>query len=200
MNRLKEFTVTALTSGGNRIVYTAIEEGLNEKSLEIYICGKISSLPLDDEDSFIEKIENTGINNLNGKFFSVAMEDGWGWVIHIAYDDKDILVKGSNAEPVEAVNLFALIGFMVNETTGKKKELIKVKNLNEAERITAICHIHEIDRLLSDIWEESDLNYDGFSYKSDKNGTILVGTSPSTQLKRLEERNAERRYLKQKTH
>ncbi len=113
MHRLKEFTMIGLNSFNDVYLYTVLEEKRNPDRFVLRTKHMKTAGCLDlteQEDEFIERLEQTGICNLNNREYDYITEDCGIWFVRICYDDKDIVIGGWDHIPEEVRAVLKMIG------------------------------------------------------------------------------------------
>ena len=108
--RIKEFTVIGADAWNWVFLYAVFEERLDGPNILVADTQETRCIKVEDMDDFIRQIKDTGIETVDGYRYIEHVEDGYSWMIHLVYDDKDILTGGNSAIPDEAIDLLNLIG------------------------------------------------------------------------------------------
>ncbi len=161
-NRLHEFTVISLGSFCEPYLYTVLEEALDGKR---YILSRYGDAVREtdltgNEDFFISEIESTGIAKIDNRAYDYLLEDGGDWIVHIRYDDKEIVTHGMCYTPDEVYELLRLVGINKRREKGGKGYHF----MDDAERIFWICFPKHINRYRqNDVYSNWDNRHWKFS-------------------------------------
>ena len=124
---MKEITIIGLDAWCKVYLYTVLEERENpERRLIRSIYGKTThSINLtENEDTFIEKMEQTGICLLDNRDYDFITEDCGSWYVHICYDDKEIAICGWDYIPEEVRKVLRMMDIDLWRK-GKMKEALR---------------------------------------------------------------------------
>lgn len=83
----------------------------------------------DIEDELIKAIEDSRVDELNGKRVFTHCADGYMWLLGIEYDDKEIKILGSNAYPPELLSFIDALSAKLHLEQADVVE--KAKSYNE---------------------------------------------------------------------
>ncbi len=144
MSRIHDFTLICQDAWLKTFLYTVLEEDTaGDCKLNVYYEKKTHTIDISDQDAFIRRIENTGISNMDNRYYEeIYALDGWSWSLRIAYDDKEIVTGGSNAVGKELVSIFKLIECKHRVYPGEIHK--KGRILKDDERIELICGARDL--------------------------------------------------------
>ena len=151
MARLKEITIIGFDAWCKVYLYTVLEERENpERRLIRSIYGKTThSINLtENEDTFIEKMEQTGICKLDNRAYDFITEDCGSWYVHICYDDKEIAIRGGHYIPEELREILRLMDIDLYRGPGRDQK--NYHKMSDVERISGICSPKELISLLEE--------------------------------------------------
>ena len=174
INRIHEFTIIGQNAWSETYLYTEIEERSNgDMFLNINYAGKVQHINITDQSKFIEKIESTGINRIDNKYYENCYEDGYMWGLRIKYDDKEIISCGMNAVPEELVTLLRGLGCKSHYFKDEIKK--NGRELDDGWRRYIVSGEKALDRHRRDSWQEPEHDYNVFIYKGNPNGRYKLG-------------------------
>lgn len=67
--------------------------------------GKPSTILIDNEKEFIDKIIELNVDKWNNKGFYDLMEDAWSWKLEMYFDDEEIITGRVGEYPKNSLNL-----------------------------------------------------------------------------------------------
>ena len=176
MYRIKDFTIVGEDAWHNVYFYTQLEESTD--NLSINVCTTKNSYKIhlsQKEDEFIRELENIKIKNIDNKSYDTkwGCEDGYLWLLHIKYDDEEIVSKGHSVAPKEMINLLHLLHYKDVYNPMSKK--ICYNSINPVTRMFLMNDRRILDRVIRDLYDEKDYPSDYLLFEEYEKGKYKVG-------------------------
>ena len=143
-NRIQEITLIGQDAWHNTYLYTTIEERVGgDLVLLVRYCDEKYEVDLTDQNTFIDKLLQTGIALIDRNSYTYFTEDSGSWSVRVRYDDIEIYAHGMSYVPDEVCRLRALIGIKYWHQSPKWGAYHK---MDETERIGYIRSAQKIGR------------------------------------------------------
>ena len=83
-----------------------LEQGFKNTKICFLVDGKPSTILIDNEKEFIDKIIELNVDKWNNKGFYDLMEDAWSWKLEMYFDDEEIITGRVGGYPKNSLNLW----------------------------------------------------------------------------------------------